>query len=243
MIVLASSEDVSFLSSIPIWGWLDIAFTFMVLAGVAGESDWAERLLIPDKLLDLMPVESKRKILKRRFEVILIIGVAGELACLPFSLWESSKQNERAAMLQTTNTILGIKLEELRRPLALNDEKRASLLQCLNSVEIKGKVWVNFSVLEQKPSYGLGQDILVILKQAKFETDFWDEGDNPAYGILDPGIVFVVKDPSNVPNHIREITNCLRKVDLPMTIRGPNPSVPMNVLNSSNAIIFIHPKF
>ena len=86
----------SLFSSTPIWGLCDILFTLMVLVGVCGESIWLQRILIPEKPNDLLPVESKRKKLGKKFELLLIVGIAGELICIPFSLWESAELNKEA---------------------------------------------------------------------------------------------------------------------------------------------------
>ena len=85
------------LASIPVWGLFDIFSTLLVLIGVCGEWSWLMRVLISERPNDLLPVELKRKKLEKRLLVVLIIGVAGELACIPFSLWESSTLNNEAA--------------------------------------------------------------------------------------------------------------------------------------------------
>ncbi len=147
MMASAFSLLVLSVSFIPLWGWFDIIFTLMVLAGVCGELPWLGRILIPDKPNDLMLVEWHRQKLKKKFEVVLIFGIAGELICLPFSLWESSKlnkeagdarreaglANERAAILEATNVFLSGKVEELRKA---NDELEA--LTSPRRIEISG---------------------------------------------------------------------------------------------------------
>jgi hypothetical protein len=87
----------SLLSSIPAWGWFDIIFTLMVLGGICGESPWLGDILISEKPNDIIPIESKRKKLKKWSEIALIVGIAGETVCLAFSLWESAKLNKDAA--------------------------------------------------------------------------------------------------------------------------------------------------
>jgi hypothetical protein len=87
----------TFFLSIPLWGWLDIAFTLLVLGGVCAESDWIGRRLLPEGLNDVTPIESKRKRLKKTGEFALIVGLAGEVACLPFALLESAALNKEAA--------------------------------------------------------------------------------------------------------------------------------------------------
>jgi hypothetical protein len=83
--------------AIPLWGCFDVVFTLMVLAGVCGESDSIAERLVREKINDPIPVELRRKKLKKWSERILIIGLAGELICLPVSLRESAQLNERAA--------------------------------------------------------------------------------------------------------------------------------------------------
>jgi hypothetical protein len=86
----------SFFSSIPIWGWFDIGFNFAVLVALCGEADWALKRLIPKKPNVVPSAEWRRKKLKKKFEYLLIFGIAGEVACLPFSLKESSDSNKMA---------------------------------------------------------------------------------------------------------------------------------------------------
>jgi hypothetical protein len=87
----------SFFSSIPTWGWFDIAFNFAVLVALCGEADWALKWLIPQKPDKTPSAEWRRKKLKKKFEWLLIFGIAGEVACLPFSLKESADSNKMAA--------------------------------------------------------------------------------------------------------------------------------------------------
>jgi hypothetical protein len=86
----------SFISSIPIWGWLDIFCNFAVLVALCGEADWALKRLIPKRPNILPSAEWRRKKLKKKFELLLIFGIAGEVSCLPFSLIESAESNRLA---------------------------------------------------------------------------------------------------------------------------------------------------
>jgi hypothetical protein len=88
----------SFFSSIPIWGWFDIFFNFAVLVALCGEADWALKRLIPKKPNVVPSAEWRRKKLKKKFEWLLIFGIAGEVACLPFSLIESADANKAAGV-------------------------------------------------------------------------------------------------------------------------------------------------
>lgn len=74
-----------FVASIPIWGWFDVFFSLMVLAGVCGEVNWKE-----------LPRNIKERKFKSIAELLLILGIAGELVCLGFSLIESAKLYEKA---------------------------------------------------------------------------------------------------------------------------------------------------
>ncbi len=87
------------IESVPIWvwGWGDILFSFLLVLGVCGECDWAAKLLIRDSPQNLLPLDSKRARLKHIAEIMVIIGVGGELVCLVFSLHESAKLNKEAA--------------------------------------------------------------------------------------------------------------------------------------------------
>lgn len=91
-----------------------------MLIGVVSEWPWAIRRLVPDNPNDLMPIDRKREKLKKRLGIILIVGVAGELASLPFSLIDSAQTNNQAAnslkevtFLTQSNLLLQIQLKEV----------------------------------------------------------------------------------------------------------------------------------
>jgi len=96
----------SFLSSIPTWGWFDIIFNFAVLFALCGESHWALKWLIPNSSEGKTSVKWRREKLKKKFEFLLIVGIAGEVGCLPFSLYESANANKAAgaAMVYAANS-------------------------------------------------------------------------------------------------------------------------------------------
>lgn len=77
-----------FLKSIPLWAWLDIGFTLIVLVGVAGESDKIASFLArfafkkDARLGFAMLTEWRARKIKHVGEAFVIIGIAGELACL-----------------------------------------------------------------------------------------------------------------------------------------------------------------
>lgn len=85
-----------FIPSIPLWGWFDILFNIVVLVALCGESHWALKWLIPNNSVGKTSAKWRREKLKKKFEFLLILGIAGEVGCLPFSLWESSKFNKEA---------------------------------------------------------------------------------------------------------------------------------------------------
>jgi hypothetical protein len=91
-------KAMSFFSSIPTWGWLDILFNFAVLVALCGESHWALKWLIPNNSEGKTSAKWRREKLKKRFEFLLIIGIAGEVGCLPFSLYESAVANKAAGV-------------------------------------------------------------------------------------------------------------------------------------------------
>jgi len=87
-----------FFLSIPTWGWFDILFNFAVLVALCGESHWALKWLIPNSSEGKTSVKWRREKLKKKFEFLLIIGIAGEVGCLPFSLYESANANKAAGV-------------------------------------------------------------------------------------------------------------------------------------------------
>jgi hypothetical protein len=105
----------------------------MVLVGICGESSKTARFmakfLVPNKPLGLgMIIDWKAEKLKKWSERLLIVGIAGELICLPFSLWESARLNKDAAdarletirleqqIAQTSNNV--VKIDPLNQPIA-----------------------------------------------------------------------------------------------------------------------------
>jgi hypothetical protein len=86
----------SFFSSIPLWGWIDIFSNIVVLFALCGESHWALKWLIPNKSVGKTSVKWRREKLKKKFEFLLILGIAGEVGCLPLSLKESADSNRAA---------------------------------------------------------------------------------------------------------------------------------------------------
>lgn len=110
----------SFLSSMPIWGWFDVLFNLAVLVALCGESHWGLKRLIPNNSEGATSVKWRREKLKKKFELLLIIGIAGEVGCLPFSLAESANSyklarqaNERTANTESNNLALRSKVIEL----------------------------------------------------------------------------------------------------------------------------------
>jgi hypothetical protein len=87
-----------FLSSIPIWGWVDIFSNIVVLVALCGEAHWALKWMIPNNSKGVTSVKWRREKLKKKFEFLLIIGIAGEVGCLPFSLYESASANKAAGV-------------------------------------------------------------------------------------------------------------------------------------------------
>lgn len=102
----------SFLSSIPTWGWFDIGFNVAVLVALGGETDIILRLIFPDRAGDLLPPETKRKRLKRLCEWLLIVGIAGEIGCLPFSLYGTASAEKDAAIARLEAAKLELQIEQ-----------------------------------------------------------------------------------------------------------------------------------
>jgi hypothetical protein len=89
-------NPMSFLSSIPLWGWLDIGFNVIVLLALAGETEVVAKWFFPEKITDLIPPEPKRKKLKKLSEGFLIIGIIGEIGCLFFSIYGTASAENKA---------------------------------------------------------------------------------------------------------------------------------------------------
>ena len=93
----------------------------MVLIGVLGESDWMLKFLFPDRSMDLMPAELRRRAMCKKAGMLLVIGLAGEVICLGFSLWESAKLNKEAAGLRS-----------MVNPRIISDRERDKFIRLLN---------------------------------------------------------------------------------------------------------------
>lgn len=102
----------SFFSSIPTWGWFDIGFNVAVLVALGGETDIILRWVFPDAAGDLLPPESKRKKLKKLCEWLLIVGIAGEIGCLPFSLYGTASAEKDAAVARLETSKLELQIEQ-----------------------------------------------------------------------------------------------------------------------------------
>jgi hypothetical protein len=96
-----------FLSSILTWGWVDIFSNIVVLVALCGEAHWALKWMIPNNSKGATSVKWRREKLKKKFEFFLIIGIAGEVGCLPLSLIESADANKAAgtAMTYAANSV------------------------------------------------------------------------------------------------------------------------------------------
>src|ERR1700734_1733234 len=127
----------SFLNSIPSWGWFDIGFNIIVLVALGGETNIVLSWIFPYRAGDLLPPKKKQQQLKKWCEWLLIFGIAGEISCLPFSLYgtadaenKAGQANERAstselqvAVLTNETVSLSIELEKLRNDnLTLQDQ-------------------------------------------------------------------------------------------------------------------------
>jgi hypothetical protein len=134
----------SILSSISILGWCEVFSNIAVLVALCGESHWGLKRLIPNNSKGATSVKRRREKLKKKFEFLLIIGIAGEVGCLPMSLKESAdankaagiakveagKANERAALVDSNNLMLQA------RVLALT----AQIQETTNNLAIVGKI-------------------------------------------------------------------------------------------------------
>lgn len=116
----------SFLSSIPIWGWFDIFSNVVVLVALCGESHWALKWLIPNNSKGETSVKWRREKLKKKFEFLLIIGIAGEVGCLPLSLIESAHLNKEAADAQVQVKQLGVQIIDTSNVVAQANERIAT---------------------------------------------------------------------------------------------------------------------
>lgn len=175
MVLLASFDWASFVTAIPTWAWFDVGFTLMVVGGVAGEADWAARFFVRDRLLDIMPVESRRKTFKRHAANILILGLMGELVCLGFALHESAEMHEEAERLRLARVELEKQVEVLRKQ---NDEFEAQQLprminqtkasNCLR--EFSGTKTIIIAANDGGDSVRTAEQIFLMLESSKWNV-------------------------------------------------------------------------
>jgi hypothetical protein len=171
-ILLASNW--SFLESIPAWGWVDIGFLILLLAGVIGESEKASRWLVLLKspqlrgFSSLIDWESAKY--KRRSERLVWIGIAGELLCLILSLHDSATLYSEAATANAHIEQLradNLKLEAQIQPRRISPEQREAILAYLRAyvphTDLKVMVWSESSDTEASV---FGMQIVGILREA-----------------------------------------------------------------------------
>ncbi len=116
----------SFLISIPTWRWFDIGFNVTVLVALGGETEIILRWVFPDKAGYLLPPETKRKELKKFCEWLLIFGIAGEISCLPFSLYGTSCAEKDAAEARLETKRLEAQIAETSANVANLEPRRLS---------------------------------------------------------------------------------------------------------------------
>jgi len=83
-----------------------------VLVALGGETDVILRQVFPDRAGDLLPPEVKRKKLKKFCELLLIVGIAGEIGCLPFSLYGTASAEKDAAEARLETAKLELQIEQ-----------------------------------------------------------------------------------------------------------------------------------
>jgi|CZKV01.1.fsa_nt_gi hypothetical protein len=145
----------SFCKNIPAWGWVDILFTAVVLFGVWLEASKSARffaqLKFPKNLLGReMLTHARHESLKHFGWKLVVLGIAGEVVCLAFSLDETAKLNdkaqrasERTAIVESNNLVLRsnvdalhLQLIETSNKVAVVNEKVADLSNLITSTNI-----------------------------------------------------------------------------------------------------------
>jgi hypothetical protein len=224
----------SVFSLIPWWGWLDVVFTLLVLVGVCAEVDWIQRRLIRDRPTELVPLPLRRERLKRLGEFVLILGLAGEVACLPIGLWETSRVNERVEELRRAND----KLEAKQKPRRISPEQ-AETFRFLTERICKVPVRVHVG-LEGDDTEIFAQQFRQMLDKAGFTKD---ASAGPAGVTRDlPGgnIVVITKDigSTNISDLIlfTYATNNVRNIGVPAWETTNHISRPVVTTNDTERI-------
>ena len=157
-IIAKIKKPMSFFNSIPIWGWLDIFSNVVVFVALCGESHWALKWLIPNKSTGKTSVKWRREKLKKKFEFLLILGIAGEVGCLPLSIYESSttnfeakqaevvagQANERASVTESNNlalrsnvAALELQVMETRTNMANMDPRNLPIVSIIGQIRVE----------------------------------------------------------------------------------------------------------
>jgi hypothetical protein len=203
----------SFLKSIPVWGWFDVGFTLMVLVGVCGESSKVSRyfakFLVPNKALGFeMLVNWKSKSLKIWAERILIIGIAGEVVCLSFSLKDSAELSSETEKLRASN----LELEKQIQPRRTTPQQQAAIINDLyrwRFVKDKCKIKVTIQKFDIEATIFAIQ-IGNLLANCGFSVEV-----NPNVNASDPlqfGTRFSAHDP--VQFGAREVSQALKRLPI-----------------------------
>jgi hypothetical protein len=144
----------------------------MVLVGVCGEvdkiADWVVRHSKSRDILEfktLMEWEAKKW--KKRAEILIIIGVAGEVLCLAFSINDSAKLYNLTEVLRKQNNELRAKLQ----PRRLTGSDRTALAKLLSNPP-----WgiVIVSTEMDGESADFADDFDATFHEAHWQTRRWD---------------------------------------------------------------------
>lgn len=227
----------TFLRSIPIWGWFDIGFNMLVLIALCGESHWALKLLIPNNSQGKTSVKWRREKLKKKFEFLLIVGIAGEIGCLPFSLYESASSNLEAK--QAEKDAAGLKAEVLSleaktKGRIVDDETKRDLIEKLRSYSPKGHIEVVMFQYDHE-AIVFGRSITNALIEAGFEVSF---SPRIVFNLDKEGVLFAWKGENRgvpPPSYAETIAETLATNG----VKGISGSAYNDTLNTNDIQIFI----
>jgi hypothetical protein len=235
---------VVFFASIPAWGWFDILFTLMVLLGICGETRRIAKCFVSMMHPRDIPILLDWRIekLKKPSQVLLIVGIAGELVCLAFSIHESAGLNEQAARLEFTNLTLRVELEEAKmrqeNAIALNEEKR--LIKDLKDAP-KGPIWIVYHNTGSFGKYHIAYRLYEILSRSGYTMiGGWSDFSTNVIGpFAQPlHLVFVIRDPSHPPRHLEDIENAFTDINV-KTWTFPIENIRPFTVETNQIIIYV----
>jgi len=217
-------------------------------------------LLVRLKLGGRKLPEAKEHLLERFFTMLVAVGVGIEFVALPFSLFEiarlnveasnaakdsalakkqASDANERTAVIESTNKVLSLKIEELTaenlkmykeiQPRRITATQKKFLALLLSNAP-KGKIVLSVNDPHDTEAVFFAIQLEDALKSAGF-TDIKRDISVVAFGgDTFTGIVAQTTSGDRMPEFAVDLSEALAGIGIPFNFQKPQPTLPLGVL-------------